>query len=79
VADARIPAHVLWAKRDSLLRRSDGEEFARQLGASFDVCRAPGYVDHDWMYRHPRLFVEYLDRLGLSAFGNAQSAPGDVR
>jgi pimeloyl-ACP methyl ester carboxylesterase len=79
VADAGIPAHVLWAKRDSLLRRSNGEEFAHQLNASFDVCRAPGYVDHDWMYRHPRLFVDYLDRLGLSAFRNAQSAPEDIR
>jgi pimeloyl-ACP methyl ester carboxylesterase len=79
VADAGIPAHVLWAKRDSLLRRRDGEEFARQLNASFDVCRAPGYVDHDWMYRHPQLFVDHLDRLGLSVLGSAPIAHEDVR
>jgi hypothetical protein len=24
-------------------------------------------VDHDWMYRHPRLFVEYVRKLDLMA------------
>ncbi|HWC38026.1 MAG TPA: alpha/beta hydrolase [Acidimicrobiales bacterium] len=74
VAEAGIPAHVLWAKRDSLLRRRDGEEFARQLHASFCVCKAWGYVDHDWMYRHPRLFVDHLDQLGLSVFSSSEAA-----
>lgn len=78
VAEAGVPSHVLWAKRDSLLRRKDGEEFARQLHASFTVCNAWGYVDHDWMYRHPQLFVDHLDRLGLSAFGGSPTAPQDA-
>jgi pimeloyl-ACP methyl ester carboxylesterase len=78
VAEAAIPSHVLWAKRDSLLRRKDGEEFARQLHASFTVSTAAGYVDHDWMYRHPRLFVDHLDRLGLSVFGGSTTASEDA-
>ena len=41
------------------------QEFARELHASFTVVDAPGYVDHDWMYRHPHLFVEHLNQLGL--------------
>lgn len=65
VAQESIPAHVLWANRDSLLSRQDGIEFARELHASFTVVDAPGYVDHDWMYRHPQLFVDHLDKLGL--------------
>lgn len=73
VAEAMISAHVLWANRDSLLSRSDGQDFARDLHASFSVCDAPGYVDHDWMYRHPRLFVGHLDRLGLAVFGGSRA------
>lgn len=69
IAREQLPAHVLWANRDSLLSRNDGQEFARELHASFTVVDAPGYVDHDWMYRHPRLFVDHLDRLGLSVLG----------
>jgi pimeloyl-ACP methyl ester carboxylesterase len=65
VARERLPAYVLWANRDSLLSRQDGMEFARELDASFTVADAPGYVDHDWMYRHPHLFVKHLDQLGL--------------
>jgi pimeloyl-ACP methyl ester carboxylesterase len=71
IADEGLPAHVLWANRDSLLRRADGQEFAKELHASFTVVDAPGYVDHDWMYRHPRLFVDHLDKLGLSVLGDA--------
>jgi hypothetical protein len=66
---------VLWANRDSLLRRQDGQELARELHASFTVADAPGYVDHDWMYRHPRLFVEHLDQLGLSVLGGSLVRP----
>ena len=65
-----ISSHVLWASRDTLLRRADGAEFARDLHASFTpVDRPPGAhpVDHDWMYRYPGLFVLYLERLGLKA------------
>ncbi len=70
VADAGLLAHVLWASRDSLLKRSDGLEFARTLNASFTVVNEPGGkpVDHDWMYRHPELFVSYVKRLDLVAF-----------
>jgi pimeloyl-ACP methyl ester carboxylesterase len=67
VADEGVPAHVLWANRDCVLSRQDGREFARELHASFTVVDAPGYVDHDWMYRHPQLFVDHLDQLGLHA------------
>jgi pimeloyl-ACP methyl ester carboxylesterase len=71
IAEAGLPSHVLWANRDSLLNREDGQEFARELDASFTVVDAPGYVDHDWMYRHPQLFVDHLDRLGLTVLGHS--------
>jgi pimeloyl-ACP methyl ester carboxylesterase len=69
VAAQRLPAHVLWANRDSLLSRDDGRAFARELGASFDVVRVPDgrSVDHDWMYRHPELFVAHVQALHLAA------------
>jgi pimeloyl-ACP methyl ester carboxylesterase len=69
IAALGIPAHVLWANRDSLLSRQDGLAFARELHASFTVAKSAGSkpVDHDWIYRHPRLFVEHLDRLDLVA------------
>ncbi|HTZ09468.1 MAG TPA: alpha/beta fold hydrolase, partial [Acidimicrobiales bacterium] len=51
VASAGLRSHVLWANRDSVLNRRDGEAFARALEASFTVAapvpRRP--VDHDWM------------------------------
>jgi hypothetical protein len=69
VAAHRLPAHVLWANRDSLLSQRDVRAFARELGASFDVVRVPDArsVEHDWMYRHPDLLVEHLAQLHLSA------------
>jgi pimeloyl-ACP methyl ester carboxylesterase len=69
VAAHGLPAHVLWANRDSLLARSDGRAFAQELRASFDVVRVPDgrSVDHDWMYRHPELFVAHLAQLHLAA------------
>lgn len=67
VAAAGIPAHVLWANRDSLLSREDGRRMAEDLNASFTVVSAPRYVDHDWMFRHPHLFVDHLLQLGLKA------------
>jgi hypothetical protein len=71
VAEAGLPAHVLWANRDSILSRQDGQEFARELDASFTVVDAPGFVDHDWMYRHPQLFVEHFNQLGLHVLDGA--------
>jgi pimeloyl-ACP methyl ester carboxylesterase len=73
IAAARVPAHVLWANRDTILSRSDGETFARELEASFTVVNAPGeqVIDHDWMFEHPDLFVEHLDLLGLAALAPA--------
>jgi pimeloyl-ACP methyl ester carboxylesterase len=66
VATARIPCHVLWANRDSILPRSDGRRFAERLHATFVVARsADGPVDHDWMFQDPALFVEHLRLLGL--------------
>ena len=66
VARARIPSHVLWANRDSILPRSDGRRFAERLHATFSVARsADGPVDHDWMFQDPALFVEHVRLLGL--------------
>lgn len=67
VARSGIDCHVLWAERDTLLPRSEGEAFARRLGASFRIVRGDpdgGPVDHDAMYRHPRRFVAALDAAG---------------
>jgi pimeloyl-ACP methyl ester carboxylesterase len=71
VASAGIRSHVLWAERDTLLLREDGRMFASELGASFDVISPrPGgkTVDHNWMYRCPQLFVDYIERLTLQAW-----------
>jgi len=64
-----IRAHVLWANRDSILARSDGARFARELHASFTVASAPhlGSIDHDWMFQDPDLFFAHLESLGLVA------------
>jgi pimeloyl-ACP methyl ester carboxylesterase len=69
VAAAGIPAHVLWANRDSILSRADGQAFARELQASFTVAEAPDHrvLDHDWMFQKPELFVSHLQALGLAA------------
>lgn len=67
VAAAGIPCHVLWAERDTLLPRPEGEAFARRLGAGFHVISGRpggGPTDHDAMFRHPRLFTETLVRVG---------------
>jgi pimeloyl-ACP methyl ester carboxylesterase len=68
VARAGIRSHVLWANRDSILRRSDGRAFAERLGATFTVARSSdGPVDHDWVFQDPVLFVAHLRALGLAA------------
>jgi pimeloyl-ACP methyl ester carboxylesterase len=71
VARAGIPAHVLWANRDSILSRTDGETFAHDLNASFTVAGAPDgrSLDHDWMFQQPEVFFDHLDALGLKALG----------
>ena len=77
VVAAGIPCHVLWAERDTLLRRSDGQDFARDLHATFDVVnRPPGYgrVDHDWMFDDPELFASHLDALGLRVLARSSAA-----
>lgn len=74
IAAAGLSCHVLWAGRDTLLSRRDGQDFAEELGASFTVARSfRGPIDHDWMYRHPALFVSQLDRVGLIALGSQLS------
>lgn len=82
IAATDIPCHVLWADRDSLLSRADGASFAHDLGADFTVVHGPeGPVDHDWLYRHPALAVEHLDRLDLLALRKTRprrSAPRDA-
>jgi pimeloyl-ACP methyl ester carboxylesterase len=70
IANARVPCHVLWAERDTILNRRDGMEFARRLNATFTIAeRPPGYepIDHDWMFDDPELFAEHLEKLGLRA------------
>ncbi|HZU78805.1 MAG TPA: alpha/beta hydrolase, partial [Acidimicrobiales bacterium] len=69
IAEAGIPAHVLWANRDSILSQQDGRQFAKALGASFTVASsAEGRpIDHDWMFQDPELFLEHLDALDLRA------------
>jgi pimeloyl-ACP methyl ester carboxylesterase len=69
VANAGIRAHVLWANRDSILSRSDGERFARDLGATFTVASSPAGrpIDHDWMFEQPKVFFDHLQKIGLRA------------
>lgn len=69
IAASEIPCHVLWADRDSLLSRADGIAFAEDLGADFTVVHGRNHrpVDHDWIYRHPSLLLEHLERLGVWA------------
>jgi pimeloyl-ACP methyl ester carboxylesterase len=69
-ADFGLPCHVLWAARDTILSRKDGQEFARNLHATFTVAKAPpgyGPIDHDWMFDDPELFAQHLNELGLRA------------
>jgi pimeloyl-ACP methyl ester carboxylesterase len=65
VARAGLPAHVLWANRDSVLSQPDGREFAEELHATFTVAGGPGHIDHDWMFQQPEVFFEHLEKLGL--------------
>ena len=32
-------------------------------------------ADHDWVFRHPRLFVDRLEGLGLSMFETGRRVP----
>ncbi len=71
IARAGIPAHVLWANRDSILSRSDGSRFADEMGASFTVASlARGSLDHDWMFQEPEVFFDHLEELGLIALSS---------
>ncbi|HET6964357.1 MAG TPA: alpha/beta hydrolase [Acidimicrobiales bacterium] len=68
IAERRIPSHVIWAERDTLLPRSEGSAFARELGGDFHLLCSPdgrGPVDHDAMFRHPDLFVRKLGDIGV--------------
>jgi pimeloyl-ACP methyl ester carboxylesterase len=68
IARDRIPAHVLWANRDSILSRSDGMRFAQELKATFTVASPDrGSLDHDWMFQEPDVFFDHLKTLGLVA------------
>lgn len=69
VAWAGIPAHVLWANRDSVLSRSDGRKFADEMRASFTVAATPDgrALDHDWMFQQPEVFFRHLEKLKLHA------------
>ena len=80
IAGAGVPAHVLWANRDSILPRADGRAFAERLGATFTVAARPGGgpIDHDWMFQDPELFVAHLECLGLSALGAFTTRDGSL-
>lgn len=70
LATSTMARHVMWASRDSLLTRADGQQFAEDMGADFTVVGDPAGgnpVDHDWLYRHPQLAVAELERAGLGA------------
>lgn len=66
VRRAGVPTTVLWAERDTLVKREHGMHFASRIGADFHVVTDPagqGPVDHDWIFRHPDLFAGVVDRL----------------
>jgi pimeloyl-ACP methyl ester carboxylesterase len=71
VAAAGIPVHVLWANRDSILNRADGERFAADLGTSLVVASGPNgrVLDHDWMFEQPQIFLDALRDVGFGALG----------
>ena len=77
VVRAGIPCHVLWANHDTLLNRSDGQEFARRLHATFTLAVDP-VVEHDWMFDDPELFAAHLTRLGLEVL-SGREGPGPDR
>jgi len=72
VARAGLPAHVLWANRDSILSRADGIRFAEELHATFTVASGPGQrvFDHDWMFQQPTDFFDHLLELKLEALSS---------
>ncbi|MFZ0665659.1 MAG: alpha/beta hydrolase [Acidimicrobiales bacterium] len=72
IARRHIPSHVLWANRDSILSRPDGQNFARDLGADFTLASPTDrkVVDHDWMFEQPDLFVRQLEKLDLEALSS---------
>ena len=77
VVGAGIPCHVLWAERDTILKRSDGQAFARELHATFTVADPPpgyGRIDHDWMFDDPELFAGHLEDLGLHVLAEGETA-----
>jgi pimeloyl-ACP methyl ester carboxylesterase len=77
IVSCGIPCHVLWAERDSILLKSDGKDFARDLKATFTVAApTPGYgrIDHDWMFDDPELFESHLEELDLEVLSHSGSA-----
>jgi hypothetical protein len=53
---------------------------ARELGASLTVATATDgkAVDHDWVYRHPDLFVDHVQQLDLDALRTGCGSRGAV-
>jgi pimeloyl-ACP methyl ester carboxylesterase len=81
VARAGIPAHVLWANRDSVLSQTDGRKFADEMRASFTVASTPDEqaLDHDWMFQQPQVFFHHLEGLNLTALVPAVHSAGGRR
>lgn len=76
VREAGVPAVVLWGVDDSLLPPFVGELAAEALGAPLVLVerRHDGEsIEHDWVYRHPRLFAAKLEE-ALTAARTAQAA-----
>ncbi len=64
-----------------MLNRRDGRQCAARIGAEFPLLNPAGRVgpvDHDWVYRHPVLFVSMLQRLGLAARRDDAAAEGST-
>ncbi len=81
IREQQTPCHVVWADRDTLLRRDDGREVARRLGATFHVVSdtdSDAVLDHDWIFRHPRLVPPVLRQLGTEVGAGAPESSAVV-
>jgi pimeloyl-ACP methyl ester carboxylesterase len=65
VAASTVPRSVLWAEDDALLPAWLGRRTAELLGSDFHLVPSTEgrRVNHDWPYRHPRLFADHVRAL----------------
>jgi pimeloyl-ACP methyl ester carboxylesterase len=70
IIKAGVATDVLWAADDTLLGADWGHRFALSVDAGYTVVdSAAGPLDHSWVFRRPDLFVDILDRLGVTTAG----------